>query len=327
MGLGGCWWGCYVDRLDRNPSFPGGEIRPATPELRSRGGDGGCDGPSNRSMSVLGLLYGLIVGALFAAVACGIERVFTRWQFPLRGIWFCSLLGTTVSTGALLWLANTGPQFAQAGWSSQVSIDDWILNPNTLLILAHRAVSPWVTSLIAWAWTVWSVVFAVWYASASLRVKRASKTWRRLSLNSREIYVSENLGPAVFGHLAPKVVIPQWFVEFPGRTVDVVLRHETQHILKRDPLLVLSAMCLVTLMPWNLFVVYQLQKLQFAIEVDCDARVVSHPGGPAAAEYSSAIETLLYREHESKNRMWMQTSITQLRRRIELLKRVTFNER
>jgi beta-lactamase regulating signal transducer with metallopeptidase domain len=41
-----------------------------------------------------------------------------------------------------------------------------------------------------------------------------------------------------------------------------------------DPQLLTVALCLVVLMPWNIPLWWQLHRLRYAIEVDCDARVL-----------------------------------------------------
>jgi bla regulator protein blaR1 len=48
-----------------------------------------------------------------------------------------------------------------------------------------------------------------------------------------------------------------------------------RHIAARDPWLLLLALAIVVAAPWNLPLWWELRRLRFAIEVDCDARVVS----------------------------------------------------
>jgi hypothetical protein len=62
----------------------------------------------------------------------------------------------------------------------------------------------------------------------------------------------------------------------------MVLRHEQEHIAAHDPLLFVLALFLIALVPWNLPLGWQLRRLRFAIEVDCDARVVKPGLDPAA---------------------------------------------
>jgi bla regulator protein blaR1 len=54
-----------------------------------------------------------------------------------------------------------------------------------------------------------------------------------------------------------------------------VLRHALEHIAARDPLLLMGALVAAALMPWNILLWWQLRRLRRAIEIDCNARVLS----------------------------------------------------
>jgi len=54
-----------------------------------------------------------------------------------------------------------------------------------------------------------------------------------------------------------------------------VMAHESSHINAHDPTVFTIALCLIALMPWNLPLWWQLRRLRCAIEVDCDARVLT----------------------------------------------------
>jgi hypothetical protein len=54
----------------------------------------------------------------------------------------------------------------------------------------------------------------------------------------------------------------------------MVIAHEQAHLAGYDPQLLTLALCLVVLMPWNLPLWWQLHRLRYGIEVDCDARVL-----------------------------------------------------
>jgi len=54
----------------------------------------------------------------------------------------------------------------------------------------------------------------------------------------------------------------------------MVIAHEQSHLAAHDPLLLIVALFLLVLMPWNLPLWWQLHRLRYAIEVDCDSRVL-----------------------------------------------------
>jgi bla regulator protein BlaR1 len=53
-----------------------------------------------------------------------------------------------------------------------------------------------------------------------------------------------------------------------------VIAHEQSHLEARDPQLFTFALALLVFMPWNLPLWWQLRRLRFAVEIDCDARVL-----------------------------------------------------
>jgi hypothetical protein len=69
--------------------------------------------------------------------------------------------------------------------------------------------------------------------------------------------------------------MPQWVLDGPHATRAVVLAHEQEHVAARDPRLLILGLLLVAIAPWNVPLWWQLRRLRFAIEVDCDARVLS----------------------------------------------------
>jgi hypothetical protein len=67
----------------------------------------------------------------------------------------------------------------------------------------------------------------------------------------------------------------------------LVVRHESEHLNRRDPRLLLHAFFVVVAMPWNLGVWWQFRRLRRAIELDCDARVIG--SGVDVARYGEVL--------------------------------------
>ena len=117
---------------------------------------------------------------------------------------------------------------------------------------------------------------------------RKSGSWSRRRLDGVDVLVSDDIGPAVIGFVRPEIVVPQWLLGASEQVRKLALAHESEHVRARDPLLLLAGTALVVLMPWNLPLWWQWRRLRFAIEVDCDARVLAS-GRIADVEYAEAL--------------------------------------
>jgi len=100
------------------------------------------------------------------------------------------------------------------------------------------------------------------------------RRWRVGIVAGVSVYLAPDVGPAVVGLLRPRIVIPQWLAEASPSRQAMVIAHEQSHLAAHDPLLLIVALFLLVLMPWNLPLWWQLHRLRYAIEVDCDSRVL-----------------------------------------------------
>jgi len=78
----------------------------------------------------------------------------------------------------------------------------------------------------------------------------------------------------VFGLFRPTILWPRWLDEAPAATQAAAIAHEKQHLAVRDPLVLALGLFLGVLAPWNPALWWQLQRMRFAMEADCDQRVV-----------------------------------------------------
>lgn len=67
----------------------------------------------------------------------------------------------------------------------------------------------------------------------------------------------------------------------------IIVAHEQSHLEAGDPRLLAVALGLLVLMPWNLPLWWQCRRLRYAIEVDCDTRVLK--GGHSISSYGNAL--------------------------------------
>src|SRR5262249_34401114 len=107
-------------------------------------------------------------------------------------------------------------------------------------------------------------------AYASWRKRR----WQEGTVAGVTVYIAPDAGPAVVGLFRSRIVVPSWLTETSQSQQAMVIAHEQAHLAGRDPQVLTLALFLLLLMPWTLPLWWQLRRLRYAIEVDCDARVL-----------------------------------------------------
>jgi beta-lactamase regulating signal transducer with metallopeptidase domain len=250
------------------------------------------------------MLYGTKIALLIGLAGLVLERVAGWRALPRRGIWAATLV-ISVALPALLVLT---PKQAMAP-------AEIVANPSPLSVTAPNAVaqvfrapdtaasiaskSPprqrhllWPTrvsieKVLRTAWLATSVGLVIFYGLLWARLRMAARYWQRERLNDLEVWVTETLGPAVYGVIKPVILMPRWTLDAASGVRAVVLTHEQEHIAARDPALLLLGLVVVVIAPWNLPLWWQLRRLRFAIEVDCDARVLGR--GAEARAYGEVL--------------------------------------
>jgi beta-lactamase regulating signal transducer with metallopeptidase domain len=156
------------------------------------------------------------------------------------------------------------------------------------------------------------------FALSWARLQRARRRWRRETVDGHDLWITRALGPAVLGFFKPQLVVPQWILDGPAATRSMVLVHENEHIGARDPLLLLTGFLVVLLLPWNLLLWWQLRRLRFAVEVDCDARVLRR-----VADVQTYANVLLAVNQRGAVAPWgamaIASRVSQLERRVRIM--------
>jgi beta-lactamase regulating signal transducer with metallopeptidase domain len=249
-------------------------------------------------ISVL-MLYGTKVALLMGLAGLALERVAAWRGLPRRGLWAMALV-LSVALPALAVLtpkqamaprtlaANPSPSSAAAPNAVAQAFRTPDAAPSAAIqSLPRQRHTTWPTrasveQVLRTVWSAASVGLVTFYALLWLRLRLAARYWRRERIDDQEVWITESLGPAVLGFIKPAILMPQWALDAPSDARAVVLAHEQQHIAARDPALLLLALVLVVIAPWNLPLWWQLRRLRFAIEVDCDARVLGCGAEPKA---------------------------------------------
>lgn len=258
-------------------------------------------------------VYLLLVAVLFAAAGFVLEQICARARVARRGVWLAALVAS-IALPAYWALAtsNSAPSIDRSApvatravsndaptstedvsqravdTSRKFTLPDWRRWPlfGNWYTLAWLD-SPALDKPLAVVWIASSSLAALVYALAWLALRRAARRWRKARLDGGDVLISSRLGPAMFGLVRPRIVLPRWLLDAPGDLRSMVLRHEREHVAGRDQLLLTAGLALAALAPWNLALWWQLRRLRLAIETDCDARVVR--GGADAAAYAKVL--------------------------------------
>jgi beta-lactamase regulating signal transducer with metallopeptidase domain len=116
---------------------------------------------------------------------------------------------------------------------------------------------------------------ALYLVMAFFRLRAIERRLEWGELDGYPILVSRNLGPALLGVIAPRIVLPDWATRLPPDDRHLILAHERRHAEAGDPLVLFVANVLIALQPWNLFTWAMRARLQLAVETDCDRRVLT----------------------------------------------------
>jgi beta-lactamase regulating signal transducer with metallopeptidase domain len=244
-------------------------------------------------MMLAWMLYVIVVSLLLSAAALAAERAARVRGAPHRWIWTATILASLFIPATIASVSIELPRF---------SSDRADQAPTPLRTITSEYLSPtvWVGTLApqikespriddvarrAWLWMSLLVLLGLLISATHLYVRK--RRWTKATVAEREVYVADDVGPAVVGLLGPTIVVPRWLLTRSEQFQKVVLAHEQSHIDARDQQVLAIALCLIVLMPWNLPLWWQLRRLRYAIEVDCDTRVLR--SGHALGDYGETL--------------------------------------
>lgn len=250
------------------------------------------------------MVYGTKIALLVGLGGLALERVAAWRRLPRRAVWTAALM-VSLAVPALGLI--TRPQRVESSGVS-TNLPSVLLAPQRIEPRAARTMESVSSSAVLappqqensskpQRATVERILLSVWLTASAglvlfhallwLRLQIAARNWRCDLIDDQVVWVSAELGPAVCGILDPKILMPQWILGTPRQTRALVMAHEREHIAARDPALLLLGRLMVVIAPWNLPLWWQLRRLRFAIEVDCDARVLAH--GETVNGYGEAL--------------------------------------
>jgi hypothetical protein len=240
------------------------------------------------------IAYVLVVGLFLAAAAFAAERAAQLRGSPGRWIWLAAILGSLFLPSVIASVSVQAPPLHPvAGDGGQLvalrQLTSSVLQPSAWLLAAGgpTAASPDLDRLLQLAWLAGSAGLLLSLVTAAAGLHRRRRGWDQGVVAGERVYISEEVGPAVVGLLRPRIVVPRWIAAAPSDLQQMVIAHERAHLDAGDARLLAIGLLLVVAMPWNLPLWWQLRRLRFAIEMDCDARVLS--AGRDVSAYGRAL--------------------------------------
>lgn len=233
-------------------------------------------------------LYAIVIGGLLALVGALADRAAALGRRPRRWIWVSALVATLALTIAAPWRVARVPDIvttpvAHVLVSSTAAPDDapatrasWTITGADLRTRVDAVVAAGadLDPLLMRVWLAASLTIAAIVLAGAMTLARRRRQWHEAVVNEQRVLVSPATGPAVVGIVSPRIVLPEWALALDVPSLDLILRHEREHVRARDPWLMHVAVLAVVLMPWNPLVWWMASRLRLAVELDCDARVL-----------------------------------------------------
>jgi beta-lactamase regulating signal transducer with metallopeptidase domain len=229
------------------------------------------------------MLYSVVVSLLMGSAALALERSAQIRLRPARWLWGTCM----VASLAILFIpSKVSVQIPETTHADRATSSEMPTPPQTTAIEASRFTLPIigvdqtplsnrVSTLLDWTWRMASMALALVILASGAHLSWRRRRWDRGHMAGTAVYISEDSGPAVVGFLRPHIVVPRWLTKLSPDQQELVIAHERSHLGAYDPQLLTIAVCLLACMPWNLVLWWQLRRLRLAIEIDCDARVLS----------------------------------------------------
>lgn len=241
------------------------------------------------------MVYVLFVSLVLGIAALAFEHAARLRKANTRWIWGASIIASLLVpfvmssvTVQIPLLGAAAPDHpAKALVLRQMTLPEF--SPSDWLV-GH--VSPTVSSahvddILRGGWIAASAALLLAIVASGLHLAWCRRSWERQHIAGTAVYVSDDSGPAIVGLFAPRIVVPRWLMVAPLAEQELVLAHEDAHLEAHDAQLLTIALLLLVCMPWNLPLWWQLRRLRFAIEIDCDARVLRR--GHAARRYGEVL--------------------------------------
>ena len=236
--------------------------------------------------------YCLLISGLLALAAFATERALGHFRKPVRWGWFAAVVGSVTLPFAAFLAPGLLPGIGAAPWAPLVELSEAVV-----VTSAPAAAEPtaWfgagsMSALTGGVWVLLAAGMLFHLGWAYRRLRSEMRTWTPGRVLGSPVMIADDRGPAVVGIRRSVVVMPRWIPELEDRLLRLVFLHEREHQRAGDHRLFATAVAALVLMPWNVFLWWQVSRLRLAIEFDCDRRVLEQ--GESPRDYADALITV-----------------------------------
>ena len=236
--------------------------------------------------------YCLLISGFLALAAFATERALGHFRKPVRWGWFAAIVGSVTLPFAAFLAPGLLPGIGAAPWAPLVGLSEAVVVSS-----APEAAEPaaWfgagaMSALTGGVWVLLAAGMLFHLARAYRRLRAEMRTWTPGRVLGSPVMIADDRGPAVVGIRRSVVVMPRWIPELEDRLLRLVFLHEREHQRAGDHRLFATAVAALVLMPWNVFLWWQVSRLRLAIEFDCDRRVLKQ--GESPRDYADALITV-----------------------------------
>jgi bla regulator protein BlaR1 len=227
--------------------------------------------------------YIIVVSLLLSLAALALERSARVRQKPTRWLWGTSMIASLLVplvissiSVQIPWLTGVvDPAIPQRVVALRQMTASGLSPFGRLTATAGQfSANPDLDRLLQVGWSAASTILFLAILASGVQLSWRRRRWERGNMAGVPVHISEDAGPAIVGLLDPHIVVPRWLTQCSPDVQELVIAHEQGHLEAHDARLVSIALGLLVCVPWNLPLWWQLRRLRFAVEIDCDARVL-----------------------------------------------------
>lgn len=268
---------------------------------------------------VTAALCAQLLGLVLTLAALGLERLLGIWHLRCRDVWALTLVASATTPAILVYCAFRDPNPLEWQLSTELSFSAGMVNPNELVNYIRKLVSDEMGTWVGGVWLASSIGFVGLQLWGLCRLGVSARRWKPCHVEGTSVLLSDDVGPGAIGVFRPKIVVPRWLITADPNIRIAALAHEREHVEKRDQLLVVLGLIVLSTMPWNFAPSFQFERLCLAIEVDCDERVVSSKILDRQT-YAAALLALWKRTRERTSSLFIPRPSTRMNYRLGLLR-------
>lgn len=244
------------------------------------------------------MLAATALGLLAGGSALAAERVFRLLNRQGRHLWVLALV---VTCGWPLLAPMLSRPFAESTKKLvTISATPTSAAGAVVAVVDEPSVRERLAALDTPLLVLWAAVSVLLFARAVvglLALRRIARSAEPQTVVGRSVLISTSVGPAAFGIVRPRIVLPRWSLELDTPMRELVVRHEVEHVKAADPAVLTVAWLFVALLPWNAGLWWIVRRLRTATELDCDHRVVR--AGADRRQYAHLLLLISQRQSET----------------------------